>query len=524
MSPRAKAKGVAAAILAAALLALPVGAADGPPYRDPKRGVQKQTEAAAAARDVARKGKEAAKDVLVSLGDDSGVVRDAVFLEILKWSAEDLAALQPGLELKDEIACRNVAEAFGRKRVASARKSLETLLKRRKEPGALVEIARALGEIGDPESAKELELALRAGKDPWVSDAALVAVTKCDPKGAVARLEKAFADEELSLRISALLRLAELDEPRAAAAALAAVKTKDQLKPRGSPWIPRLLFAALDTLSGLKDRGKSAPTIKEAIDALIPRIDIEEGRARHEVCQTLRSLTGEHDIADEKFAWESWWKVQRDSFDPSKVKPRPKGEGGGAGDGAGGTVVRYHGIPIYSKRVCFMLDLSGGMDRVIDDKVAESPRRLDYAKKELAEVLRSLDEDVAVNIIFFSSTYDSAAKELVPLKRSRRAFIDFVSKQEIPETVHMNRGNIYDPLVLAMDDPSIDTVFLLSEGNPTEGLFQDKDRFVFHMSQRNRLAQTRVFTLFIGSAGSARGYVRAIAEATGGDFHDVATR
>ncbi|GIW72213.1 MAG: hypothetical protein KatS3mg102_1755 [Planctomycetota bacterium] len=125
-------------------------------------------------------------------------------------------------------------------------------------------------------------------------------------------------------------------------------------------------------------------------------------------------------------------------------------------------------------------------------------------------------------MIFFATKYFPCADRLLPIKPNARRLASFVMEQEIPTAIHMNRGNIYDPLLLALEMPEVDTVFLLSEGNPTEGRFVEQDRFIRHLQRENRFAKTRVEALFIGNAASARGYMRAIAEATGGRFYDIA--
>ncbi len=504
----------AVALLAAALI---LDAAQGPPYRDPKRGVEKQRQAATDAAATARKGREAAEEVLKLLGDDSGVVRDAVWDEVVKWDAEDLLALVPGLGAKDEIVARNVAEALGKKKVAAARGALEGKLKKRQEPLTLAEVVRALAEIGDAASKDEVERVFKGARDPMLAGAALVALTRLDEAGAVARLEKVLGDDDVALRIIDLARLDEIDEAKAAKAAVAALKDKEKIKAKMAAWAPRLLFQACDVLVGIDDRGAVAETIREAIDVLIERIDGEDGRPKHEVGDALRGLTGNWDLEDDGLVWKTWWETNRDKFDPGSVKKgKPKEPGAG-----GGTMVRYHGIPIYAKRLSFLLDCSGGMDRTIDPNDPETMRRLDYAKRELVKVLKALADDVAANVMFFGSAYEAASEQLVLLKKGRASLVAFAEKQEIPTTVHMNRGNIYDPLIDAVNDPQVDTVFLLSEGNPTEGLYNERHRFIAHLKRHNALAKCRVFTLFAGNAGSARGYVREIAEATGGEFYDV---
>lgn len=506
------------AIITNAALASPLAAIEGPPYNDPNRSVQKQQDAARDARALVRQGPKALRPIMGLMGDASGKVRDAVCRELLRWSEEDLAALSAGLRAKDDMVVRNIAEVLGGKPVPAAREDLEAALRQRRSPLTQAAIARALGIIADSQSLKALERFYKSARSPMEKAAGLTAITAVDPAHAIERLTTALAEGDLAQRIVALAHLAELDEPRAATAAAAAIVEK--ARGREAKRAPRLLFQALDVLTGLTDRGACADAIRAAIGTLVDRIGEEDGRAKHEIGVTLRALTGQHDIGDEAFAWKAWWEARAADFDPASVKP------GEAGDGPGAmkTVTRYHGIPIYSKRLAFVLDLSGGMDNPIDRDDETSMRRLDYAKRELTKTLQSLEDDVATNIVFFGSTFDAATQGLVPLKKSRHAFVDFVSKQEVSSVANMYRSNIYDPLIMALDDPLIDTVFVLSEGYPTEGLYQSRSRFLAHLTEHNRLAKTRVNVLYIGSSDSPRSYMREIAESTGGRFFDVGER
>ncbi len=512
---------VGATAIVIALAALGIGrAAEGPPYRDQNRSLNDQKEVEKAAKAVAEGGPKNAAKVVSLLGDESGLVRDRVFWVIDDdWSSDDIAALAPGLKARDEIAVRNVAELLGMHEVASARSDLAKALKKSHEPLTQVEILRALGAVGEEGDLRDIEKLIKRAKHPHVQAAALVAATRIDAAGAMKRLEDACDADNVLLYAAALHRMAEVDRGKAVERAIVALGV--EVKGRVAVLGPRLLFAALGVFDGIDgdDRGKHADGIKKAIPALIARLEREDGRGKHDTAETLRWLTGQHDLGDEAFTWTAWWEPNAESFDPGKV-----GEKDGDGPAPVKTVVRYHGIPIYSKRLAFILDLSGGMTQQLEGKEFEGMTRLDYAKKELTNVLKQLDDDVAVNIFFFGSDFASAADRLAPLKKSRRAFTQWVMDRQVSSTKNMFRSNIFDPMVTALDDPTIDTIFLLSEGFPTEGLYQRRSRFLFHLKDHNVLAQTRIHALYIGSADSGRRFVKAVAEAGRGRYYDVAER
>ena len=77
----------------------------------------------------------------------------------------------------------------------------------------------------------------------------------------------------------------------------------------------------------------------------------------------------------------------------------------------------------------------------------------------------------------------------------------------------------FDSMCAALED--VDTIYLVTEGNPTEGRFIDLDRFVRHMMRTQKFTKTEVNSLFIGNARSAVRYLERVSEPTGGRFHDV---
>lgn len=485
---------------------------DGPPYYDPARGIEKQTNAAKDAVDETTGGKNLAK-TLEHLTSVSAYVRDAVFKDIVSsYSDAQLLQLAGALESSDPFVAGQIAEAIGTRQLASAAPALEGSLKRQKNEEAIAEICWALGQIADNDATKTL---LKVA-DKWdrksfrIAGDALLAAALCDPENAVAHLGLGLESKLAGVRIVCLAALLAVDEGEALRQALAQLDEKQQ-----KGWEDRVRFQICENLRDVEERGRHSQLYWQAVDKLIGLLPDTEGRLNHEIGTTLRSITGQ-DLPDDAEYWEGWWDIAKDDFEPVG-----RAGTGAEGDG-GGTTVRYFGIPIYSTRLTFLLDLSGGMDRPVSGQGGDGPARLQVAKDELSATLGNLSEDARTNVIFFATEYFPFAPGLIPVKKSLKQLLPFIAQQEIPSTVHMNRGNLYDPIIQACMDEAVDTIYLVTEGNPTEGRFIDRDRFVRHMMRWVRFTKTEINSLFIGSASSARTYLRAVSEPTGGKFYDVA--
>ncbi|MEZ6187950.1 MAG: hypothetical protein R3F62_23445 [Planctomycetota bacterium] len=482
----------------------------GPPFFDPTRKTEEQEEAA---DDAEKAAKQADVDeALALLGDRSVWVRDAVF-EVLEErnDAQLLAGLAPHLAHKDPLVRAAVAELFGRCRFAAAREALERYGLGAKDPETVLESVWALERLGDAASAKPLEkLAKRGGKLGYrVQGDALIALAHLDPAAARELADKALEKPKGPLAIAALEALREAD---AQAAARAGVATLGALSDK-DPWGPRILDAACAALRGWEARDDAA-LVAQAIEALIPLLEGSEGLTLHVLNQTLTDLAGVA-LPPQAEPWRGWWEAQREGFTP----PKP----GGVEPEEGETRVRYHGIPIHSRRVLFALDCSSGMTRhPVDEKDPESPLRLTFAVMELSRVLEALPDETLTNVIFFATQYRPMSAALVPMGKARRAMQKFVQAEaKTPDGKGLSRSNVYDTLTLALDDPRIDTIYLLSEGGPTEGRYRKRKRLLRHLKRHNLYSRVRVHVLQVAEGKKRTEFLEAVADDLGGRYYDL---
>jgi HEAT repeat protein len=516
-------------------------AQDAPPYYDPDRSLKQQE----AAKDEAKAKVEAgarSAEVLAYFTDNSALVRDEVFKLLARASdAELLAELAPHVGHRDPFVSATVAELLGACRFADGRKHLEKRGLGSRDEQTALESIWALEAIGAAESADALAKAFKKRKEYRVKGDALIALSRIAPERAAELVEDALEHKVPPVRIAGLVALRQIDMTRAVTAAVAVVAA-DELSKRERAWEPRLLFAALETLYLWRERAGAKDLATQAIDACIARLAREEGLPQHKLGLALGDLTGEEGIQDDAGMWRGWWEARRESFAPADKEPEddpveepglPSGVAPAGprrpvtGDDSGRkTRVRFHGIPVYSKRLVFAQDISGGMNNPLDKDEADSPTKMKFSKDELERVLGALADDVGTNIVFFATEYYRPAEQLVPLKRNRGKLIEFVRQQETPnwrkeELKHASRSNLYDALEFMLRDPQIDTVFFLSEGGPNEGRFTNHDRFMAHLARLNVYQRVEVHTLQVTTSKTLSKFLRRLARLTGGQFYDL---
>lgn len=498
---------------------LPDGSTPGPAFVDWKRGVQKQSDAARDARR-AVEGGATADEVLELLGDPSGYVRDATFAAVARaWSDEQLLSLAPGLVSPTSLVAENVAELLGIRPLPAAAPLLERALGASGHEGARRWMLSALAAL-DPPSAvtRATQLLKREKRALLLRGEALLTLARHGGEDGRSAIETALSErKQLPDRLFALIALREVDPPRAFEAAMEQLTHPP--RDRTGTWSARIELAALSTLAAADPTQVGRERGVAAIDLLLAGAEEATGRPRRARFEALSALTG-HPLTLELLPWQSWWAARRETWEPGKGAPPEPGDG----DAKRRTeVVTFHGVPVDSRRVVFLQDLSGGMARNLAGETGgEGPTRLDRAKDELGQVLGRLDDETWVNVITFASGYFAPFGEPQHLQRARRALVKFCREQRIPTQPGHARGNVYDALAFAVASPHVDTVYLVSEGAPTEGKYHDYDRFLVHFLRLNFWYGVRVHVLLVGeTGGSNRAFVERLARSTGGDVHPV---
>lgn len=381
---------------------------------------------------------------------------------------------------------------------------------RNPDPNVRAVMARSLGRLKHASAGDRLSEPLR-DKVIDVRAAALEAVAERKDKNAEAILhrESQNSNEETAAvaigllptfpseaTIQLLLKLAGLHKPGLAipaldalgdlAAADAFASFEKALKARDWP----IRVAAIRGLARLRK--------KESVDLLVDRADKEEGRMLAEIVDALRSLTGKP-FGYAPGQWKEWWTRDKETFTlPDKASALVSSQS---------NMTTYHGVPVLSNRMVFVMDMSGSMSEVTG---AES--RMEQAKKELSRVLSQLNPASQVNLIFFDDRIEPWRKSLVPIKTTLKEAQAIVAR-----VAPRGQTNIFDSLEFAFTHKEADTIYLLSDGDPTAGRIIDPDDVLREIRRMNRLRQIVIHTISFGSSE----FMRRLAAQNGGQYVEI---
>ncbi|MCZ6599098.1 MAG: HEAT repeat domain-containing protein [Planctomycetota bacterium] len=258
---------------------------------------------------------------------------------------------------------------------------------------------------------------------------------------------------------------------------------------------------------------------KESVPILIERLEQETGRLREDVLNALRLLTG-LDHGRPAARWKRWWADRSGRFELPPYHEAVNAERERRQhDTEGGTrATSFYGVRVTSERVIFVLDVSGSMrlqlGRRPDDPRPSDPgarTRMDRAKRELSDVLRRLPEGLLFNIIFFEEEVTSFEKKLVRMSRGvRQRSMRFVADQYA-----LGSTALYPALQLAFADPLVDTIYLLSDGAPTDGEITDITAIRAEVRRWNSARKVRIHGITIGQDSTL---LRWLTEDTGGRY------
>jgi hypothetical protein len=306
--------------------------------------------------------------------------------------------------------------------------------------------------------------------------------------------------------------------------------------------------SAIAALSQVRDR--------DSIEPLLERLDLEDGRLRKDIGDSLGEITGRN-FGQRVDAWKRFWEIYKDRFKiPTdqelkvlRQKQKERKEFYAPPKGA----VSYHGVDTPSRSIIFVIDVSGSMEQEITEKDLfvegdyPSLQRIDIIKTELIRTIEGLEPYVKYNVLSFATEVKPWKKSLVranPLNRSsavswvkRLEAIGGDSKQELARAglvgaanLEAGKTNSFGALMAALgvDEKKgaekgyavdVDTIFFLSDGYPSYGRFIETDDVLREVRKANQLRGVVIHTIALGEF--EKDFMRRLAHENGGTFVDL---
>ena len=256
-------------------------------------------------------------------------------------------------------------------------------------------------------------------------------------------------------------------------------------------------LSAIRVLAGRGER-MAVPHLIE----LLQSQEEDPGILWQETLEALQSITETEIVAG--VDWKSWWEAH------SGDAPLPPGKEGRREEDSKKTRTRtptFFGVKLLSKRIVFLIDISGSMRLSDPPGEGEQPKgsrekgdpkkwqkgreRLGRAKRELIGTLKALRPGVRFNIVAFAENVEAfASGRLVPGKRPNVAkAIQFV------EGLQPRNGTATDDALRAgFGFAEANAIVLLSDGVPAKMTGPDPtaEEIIEMVRELNRLRKVRI--------------------------------
>lgn len=398
-----------------------------------------------------------------------------------------------GLKSKSRIVKLRVAELVGRREVGVEAKDLAKALGDKDAEvrrlllwsiERLADEGRLLGDV-DKELGKDLVKLMRRDGDGAVRGAALFAF------GAV------FGGEAAAEWVATV---AEDKDPRARSGAARNVR-----------WLGAAGLGVARALAADEERSVRAACVwgleravrdgeREALAVLIERLESEPViQLQWLVVGRLQALSGlKHRV--NASAWTHW-------YDGLPADWAPVGGDGRAELGDDRTKASFAGLQLLSERLAFLIDLSGS---IWNEKNGQLPK--DVVGEHLNKALDQLTADTLFNVMPYTNDPYPWEDELVKAKsKSIEA-----AKQYFAECRERGAGNVYDAILLALEDERTENLVILTDGAPSGGTRWNLNLLVPQLLEMNRYRSVVYDSLLVGANGSLVRHWETLARETGG--------
>ena len=438
-----------------------------------------------------------------------------------------------------------LAELFARDSDA-VREVLTVILAKTTEPKALEAIrtaglgsqnpivrayaARVLGMANDAAAADALKK--QVTDDYWLARAeAALALMRLKAPGLVDAVRPMISDQTAKARI----------------AAMDAVASAGRAAERAAPEVARNLdhdnwqvrSAAAESLGGIGSM--------LGVEALINRMTMEAGRIRVDCYAALKAITRD-DLGKNPENWSKWWKRERERVGGG-IPDAPK-----ASDAVNPEDARYgpppprpYGVQSYEGRVGYCLDMSNSMFNYFDPDPSEVKRlrrkytgatKFDISREEITQSIAELDPRAKFQVMVFSNKPRSlgntmlqaggdSAKKAESFLRSCRSSPDAGAGSVQLTSFYDCFRSVFDiPKGTLLPGPGFaetpDTMYFLTDGEPTTGDIIDADELTAWINGLNRYARIRIHVIAYGNMGIDLVFLGHLAGDNGGKLINIA--
>jgi Mg-chelatase subunit ChlD len=272
----------------------------------------------------------------------------------------------------------------------------------------------------------------------------------------------------------------------------------------------------------------------------------EEGALLEDYAAALSKLTGQN-LGMFAEPWRRW-------YEEHKAELAEKGAKAAAAASAPVRAVQsklhYYGIETPSKKVVFLLDISGSMKEPIgieaapvtgvkaEDQAYTGPK-IEVAKRVLADAVRKLPKECTFNVIVFNHSVRPISEKMVHATDENKAKVALEIEDLQPAGSTWTYGALRQAFEIAKStcteekfDPCVDTIFVLSDGAPTDDSIDeakpmDGKQIVDAVAEWNQRMKIRIHTIAIDpriGKGTFVRFMKDLAARNQGTYREIGAK
>jgi len=358
---------------------------------------------------------------------------------------------------------------------------------------------------------------------------------------ACAKWHKSVQDEKSTIKLFRTLELLAKDkEPRVRRAVARALYSFKRAE--AAPVLKRCLNDEDWHVRGAAIESVRRTPTNQSVDMLIGRLKKEKGRLEDDINKALQEITGQKYRWPDQ--WEGWWKGNGRRLPPKGASTDPNAPD----DPKKKRKIdhKFYGIRSRSDRIVYIIDMSGSMKKEVEEtrqgpitgtKKSETPvggrTRWQVASNELKRALRNLHRKAHFQIIFFNNSVQPWRDGMIlATKENKKAAIEFVDKVK-PRGATYTLGALRKAFGMAGAEiskgstkgsgPTLDTIFLLSDGGPTDAKMSgaspmDPDPILAQVAQWNKGLGVVIHTIAVHTDEVGTYFLKQLAAQNKGQF------
>lgn len=471
------------------------------------------------------------------LGDGDVVVREKCFATLADFGgADSWRSLLEAYADARNLALRGKIQIQLRR--AKTKEEIAVLLKdgiTHKEEAVVAATIDAVAYAAEhqPEMCGPVLIKMLANSNADIRTSAIEGIVRARPAGAIAELVKRLDHDDFKTRTDAAWALAQLgDLPPEAEAKFIQMTNDDRPSVRlhatdALKWYPQsetalkaLLARFEDELWSIRSAAVATALVFRRTETLAPLVRLleqEKGRVHDDALSALMTMTGE-DFGPLTQNWSKWLADRPAGYalptaeEALAVIAKREASRLAGVDNTKAQRTEYHGIAVPRGGVVFILDISGSMEM---NRVSKEQNFFEFFSEALIETVQRLDTDTDFNLIVFSDRVSVWKDKLVPADAQNIA--DGVAF--LRDTRAGGPTNIYESLLGAFDFLETQTIFLMTDGEPTVGPITETDAIIAEITHINRDRRIVINTIAAGQAKEE--FLADLAAANGGQAVDL---